>query len=231
MLQHRTVSLDINVGYVGRGEKTGYDQQELEADSFAGEFLLPKWLIVAHVKRQGWGYAELRRPEIVYQLSLRLAASYSATCWALASADLLTRIQARALAGRPPREAKQHAMSDVVPSSWYPDVWLLSDRDKGAQIIGSPEDFLVLNLEEHLAGGYEWDIDPVPSAGLEVRKDARVEPVDDSLGSTVTRRVVVQGGTTPKRTTLRLEERRPWEGATVRSTPWSSSWRFWARNR
>ncbi len=68
VLEHRTVSLDINIGYVGRGEKTGHDHQELEADSFAAEFLLPKWLIVAHARRQGWGSTELRRPDVIYQL-------------------------------------------------------------------------------------------------------------------------------------------------------------------
>jgi Zn-dependent peptidase ImmA (M78 family) len=212
VLEHRTVSLDINVGYVGRGEKKGYDEQELEADSFAAEFLLPKWLIAAHARRQGWGRPELRRPDVVYQLSLRLAASYSATCYALASASFITQTQARALAARPPKESKQQAMSDVTPASWYPDVWLLSDRDRGSQLLGSPDDFLVLNLQEHLAGGYEWDIEPVPSDGLEVRKDNRIDAEDESMGGTVTRRVVVQGSG-PTRTKLRLEERRPWEGA------------------
>jgi len=53
VLEHRTASLDINVGYAARGEKTGYDEQELEADSFAAAFLLPDWLIAAHARRQG----------------------------------------------------------------------------------------------------------------------------------------------------------------------------------
>lgn len=213
VLKHRTVSLDINVGYVGRGEKTGYDEQELEADSFAAEFMLPKWLIAAHARRQDWGLEAFRYAEVVYQLSLRLAASYSATCWALASASFLTNGEARALAARPPKEAKQQAMSDVEPASWHPDVWLLSDRDKGAQLVGSPDDFLVLNLEEHLAGGYEWEIEPDPSNGLEVRNDKRADAADDVMGSTVTRRVVVQGNNAPARKVLRLAERRPWESS------------------
>ncbi len=48
MLEHRAPSLDLNIGFVGRGEKAGYDEQEIEADAFAAEFLLPKWLIAAH---------------------------------------------------------------------------------------------------------------------------------------------------------------------------------------
>lgn len=211
VLKHRTTSVDFKVGYVARGEKAGYDEQELEADSFAAEFMLPKWLIVAHARRQGWGREDLRQPAVVYQLSLRLAASYAATCWALATANLLSSAEARALAEHPPKQAKQRAMTDLKPSSWHPDVWLLSDRDKGAQLVGGPNDFLVLNLEEHLAGGYEWEIEPEPTAALEVRNDQRADTADESMGDTVTRRVVVQGHT-PVRTKLRLAERRPWEG-------------------
>jgi predicted secreted protein len=206
------MSLDINVGYAARGEKTGYDEQELEADSFASEFLLPDWLIAAHARRQGWGRPELRQPEVVYQLSLRLATSYAATCWALKSAKFITRGQAEALIERAPKESKQRAMQDVTPSSWKSDVWLLSDRDRGAELLGSPEDFLVLNLQEHLAGGYEWDIEPSSGDGLEVKNDKRVDNSAEGIGGTVTRRVVVQGSA-PTRTKLRLEERRPWEGA------------------
>ena len=77
--------------------------------------------------------------------------------------------------------------------------------------MGSPEDFLVLNLQEHLAGGYEWDIELVPSNGLEVRRDHRADAGGDLIGGTVTRRVVVQGSA-PTRTKLWLKERRPWEG-------------------
>jgi len=139
-----------------------------------------------------------------------LAASYSSTCWALASADILTQAEASKLAAQPPKKSKQQAMTDVVPTSWHPDVWLLSDRDKGAQLVGSPGDFLVLNLQEHLAGGYEWDIEPIPSTGLEVRRDHRIDADDDLIGGTVTRRVVVQGSA-PTRTKLWLNERRPWE--------------------
>jgi Zn-dependent peptidase ImmA (M78 family) len=211
MLEHRAPSLDLNIGFVGRGEKSGYDEQEIEADAFAAEFLLPKWLIAAHARRQGWIKSDLARADVVYQLSLRLAASYSATCWALFSAEFITQTQAQAIAARPPKEAKQRAIDTVKPASWHPDVWLLTERDKGAQLLGSPEDFLVLSLQEHVGGGYEWDLDEVPSAGLAVRDDKRVEADPSLIGGTVTRRVVFQGSA-PARTKLKLEERRPWEG-------------------
>jgi hypothetical protein len=209
VLQHRTVSLDTNVGFVARGEKTGFDLQEIEADSFAAEFLLPKWLIAAHARRQGWGKADLLKPEVVYQLSLRLAVSYSATCWALASADFVRLAAAQELARLEPQRSKRQALGTIRPTTWHPDVWVLSERDKGAQLLGSPDDFLVFSLHEHVAGGYEWDSPHELMPTLAVHKDERVES-SASLGATVLRHIVVQSKQ-PTRAKLQLHEKRPWE--------------------
>jgi len=45
--------------------------------------MLPDWLVVAHARRHKWSKRDLVIPDTVYQLSLRLGASYAATCWAL----------------------------------------------------------------------------------------------------------------------------------------------------
>src|SRR5260370_13269435 len=51
----------------------GRDLQEVAADAFAAEFLLPRWLYRHHIRSQGWTVAgHLRNPDIVYQLSLRM---------------------------------------------------------------------------------------------------------------------------------------------------------------
>lgn len=207
---HRTASLDLNVGFAARGEKAGYDDQELEADAFASEFLLPKWLIVAHAKRRSWTRSDLRCADIVYQLSLRLGASYTATCWALASADLLPPTEAKLLAKQQPKSSKQRAIDGITPDSWHPDVWLLSEHDRGAQLLGGPKDFLVFELEEHVAGGYEWGLDPMPDAGLFIRRDEKWENAFEAMGATIRRRIVAQGKEQAHRR-LQLEERRPWE--------------------
>jgi Zn-dependent peptidase ImmA (M78 family) len=211
VLGHRVMSLDRQVGFVARGERDGYEPQEIEADAFAAEFLLPKWLIVAHARRHQWGKADLRQPDIVYQLSLRLGASYSATCWALLTAELIAPEIARGLADRPPKDAKQRAIHGVQPSSWYPDVWVLSEHDRGTQLLGSPEDFFVFNLREHAAGGYEWDVDRMPAAGLSVHRDERKDDDTVAMGGTVQRQVIAQGNGF-KVGRLALAERRPWEG-------------------
>src|SRR5689334_18842392 len=52
------------------------DFQEVEADAFAVAFMLPRWLIGWHAERQRWKVTDFRRPSAVYQLALRLGASY-----------------------------------------------------------------------------------------------------------------------------------------------------------
>src|SRR3546814_10885572 len=49
--------------------------QETEADAFAVAFMMHKCLNLAHAARQGWQVDDLRRANIVYQLSLRHGAS------------------------------------------------------------------------------------------------------------------------------------------------------------
>jgi Zn-dependent peptidase ImmA (M78 family) len=210
VLGHKVPSFDKQVGFVARGERDGYAPQEIEADAFAAEFLLPKWLIVAHARRRQWGTQDLQKADVAYQLSLRLGVSYAATCWALASANLVPLDVARQLAERPPKESKQRAIAGMKPTSWYPDVWVLSQHDQGAQLLGSPEDYFVFNLPEHVAGGYEWDVDAMPDVGLAVRRDERIDNAPESMGGTVQRQVIAQGsGLRVGR--LALAERRPWE--------------------
>lgn len=216
VLKHKIPSLDIDVGYVGRGDPTNYDNQELEADSFAAEFLLPTWLIVAHAKRHQWGKNDLKIPDTVYQLSLRLGTSYSATCWALFSNKLIDRATVILLTNTPPKECKRRALPDFKPESWRRDVWLLSKHDRGVQVMGNPNDLLVLVLEEHVSGGYVWDIEPITKAGLLIEKDDRKNLLDGGIGGPVSRRVVVHGAAHGH---IRLEERRPWSKAdNARST-------------
>lgn len=199
-------SLDADVGFVARGERDFHDEQELEADSFAAEFLLPKWLLVAHARRHQWGKADLRESDAVYQLSLRLGVSYAATCWSLLTNGLIDQKTAQSLLATQPKACKQRALPDVPVESWRRDVWLLSERDRGIQVMGGPDDYLIFSLEEAASSGYVWDFDPIISAGLEISKDETKE-LGNGIGAHVVRRVVAHG---PAQSHIRIEERRPW---------------------
>ena len=91
ILEHRG-SIDREILERGAfGPSQERDVQEVEADAFAAEFLLPRWLYRYHVQTQGWSLAHLRNPDIVYQLSLRVGTSYEATCWGLLGHQILPR--------------------------------------------------------------------------------------------------------------------------------------------
>jgi len=208
VLEHKTLSLDQNVGFVGRGESSKYDYQEIEADAFAAEFLLPRWLIAAHLRRQKWGRTQLLLPDVTYQLSLRLGASYSATCWALLTQKFLTRSAIDKLLAIEPKVTKQRALPDIEPEDWHRDVLIVSEKDRGSQILGSPNDLIIIALEEHVAGGYTWDADGVGRAGMTLERDGRITATPNLIGGPVRRRLVIHGEGARH---LHLEERRAWD--------------------
>jgi len=225
VLEHKALSLDATigfvgrdreskyeatVGFVGRGEASKDDLQEIEADSFAAEFLLPKWLIAAHLRRKKWGIQHLRQADLVYQLSLRLGASYTATCYALLSQNFLNYRDVNRLLTVEPKSAKQRAVPEAHPENWHRDVWVVSETDRGSRILGSPNDLIVVELDEHVSGGYSWDAEGVTKAGMRLEHDKRISPPGNAIGGRIQRRMVVQGEGEKH---LRLEERRAWAPA------------------
>jgi Zn-dependent peptidase ImmA (M78 family) len=191
------------------GEATA-DLQEIEADAFAVEFMMPRWLVLWHAVRQGWTADEFRRPNWVYQLALRVGASYEATCWSLVRHRLITAPVARELLKTQPRELKAALLEAYKPKDYRGDVWLLTERDAGTRIDGSRNDLFVLRLEEHSGGGYLWDIDQLKASGFAIVRD-ELEAIDgEGIGGPVIRRVTAEP-IEPYRGRLALDERRPWE--------------------
>ena len=188
------------------------DLQEVEADAFAVEFMMPRWLIAWHAARQSWTVNDFRRPNVVYQLALRIGASYEAMCWTLVRYRFIQQVQARELLQTQPRALKVALLEAHRPQDYRGDVWLLTERDAGARIDGSRNDLFVLRLEEHSGGGYLWDIDQLKASGFAIARDD-LEAVDgdgDGVGGPVIRRVTAAPPET-YRGRLALDERRPWD--------------------
>ncbi len=186
------------------------DFQEVEADAFAVDFMMPRWLIQWHAARQGWTVDDFRRPNRIYQLALRLGASYEATCWTLVRQRLVTATLARELQRTQPRELKVALLEDYRPQDYRGDVWLLTERDAGTRIDGSRNDLFVLRLKENSGAGYLWDMEQLRASGFAIVRDSREAIDGDSVGGPVIRRVTAapeDGG----RGLLQLDERRPWE--------------------
>jgi hypothetical protein len=186
------------------------DFQETEADAFAIAFMMPKWLILSHCARQGWWVQHLQRASVVYQLSLRIGASYEATCRTLARYDLIAQPLVSELLGTQPRGLKVDLLQDYRPKDYRGDVWLLTERDAGTRIDGSRNDLFVLRLEEHSGGGYLWDLDQLIASGFAVVRDEREAVDGEGIGGPVVRRVTAAPEEAP-RGRMSLDEYRPWQ--------------------
>jgi len=186
------------------------DFQEEEADAFAVMFMMPRWLISWHANRQGWTVNDFRRPHIVYQLALRIGASYEATCWMLVRHRLIQQPLARELLQTQPRAMKATLLETYRPQDYRGDVWLLTERDARTRIDGSRNDFFVLRLEEQSGGGYLWDIEQLKESGFVIIRD-ELEAIDgEGVGGPVVRHVTA----TPSdahRGRMSLDQRRPWD--------------------
>lgn len=183
---------------------------EIAADSFASAFLLPRWLLQMHARRHGWDRASMRDPHAVYQLSLRLGASYTATCIALERYDIIDAAARKALLDKPRRELKAELLDGLPVDNFFPDVWLLTERDEGSTIEGQPDDLFVLRLAEQSGAGYVWTTSGLLESGFAILRDERkIPPPETSIGGPVTRAVTAKH-TEPTKGTFALELRRPW---------------------
>jgi Zn-dependent peptidase ImmA (M78 family) len=134
MLNHEA-SIDLEILERGPlGPDKGRDLQEVAADAFAAEFMLPRWLYGYHIQRQGWSVAELLNPHITYQLSLRMGASYEATCWGLLSHQILKRPDVDRL-----RKEKVANMKARLGDGYEWDVGIL--REAGLEILDDRSEF------------------------------------------------------------------------------------------
>jgi hypothetical protein len=186
------------------------DFQEIVADAFAVAFMMPRWLIAWHANRQGWTVHDFQQPPVVYQLALRIGASYEATCWTLARHRFIQVPLARELLQTQPRALKVALLEAYRPQDYRGDVWLLTERDARTQIDGSRNDLFVLRLEEHSGGGYLWDIDRLKASGFAIVRD-ELEAVDDEgIGGPVIRWVTAAPPGS-HRGCMHLDERRPWD--------------------
>lgn len=172
----------------GRDLSPGF--QETEADAFAAALLMPRWLITAHCARQGWRAVDLERPQVVYQLALRLGVSFEAMTRTLERYDLLDAGRRQTILATRPRTLKVELLGDFTPPSYHGDVWLLTEKDQGGRIDGSRGDLFVIRVRELGSAGYLWDFDTLQASGLVVLRDTRFVGPRDSVGDQVEREVL-----------------------------------------
>jgi Zn-dependent peptidase ImmA (M78 family) len=188
----------------------GPNFQEVEADAFAVAFMMPLWLIHWHCQRQGWLARDLEKPLIVYQLALRLGASYEATTWSLQRYNLISASMGNALRGTQPRELKVDLLREYRPADYHGDVWMLTERDAETKIAGSRNDHFVLRLNEHSGGGYLWNIEQLRASGFAIVQDGRDSDDPEGVGSHVVRHITA-ALEQARQGEVSMDECRPWQ--------------------
>lgn len=157
--------------------------QEQQANFFAYNLLASQWLIAATMRRKGWSRADLTRPLVVYQMSLRLGISYSGMVWSLVRIGFLGLGDTTALLRVQPRTMKLEALAGADLLSSINDVWVLSTADKDSIIEPALGDQFVVDLPNHADSGHLWSADELRSEGFllePVVQDARTAPSQGS---------------------------------------------------
>jgi hypothetical protein len=207
VLEHEG-SLDREIRFPG--ETANRDLREVAADAFAAEFLMPRWLYIHHAKRHGWTTHQLRDPRTVYQLSLRLAVSYEATCLGLLAQKVLDAATVDILREVTPKKIKQQVLGETQLEDPWADVWVLDEHDDSTTIAAGPHDLFVAALLEHGGSGHLWDTQALVGAGFTIIEDICEAEDAAAVGGPARRRFVLKGPP-PGVHQLGLFERRPWE--------------------
>ena len=149
---------------------------EQEANQFAYSLMAPRWLVLRGIRAKGWVKADLLRPAIVYQLSLRLGISFTAMAWALARLRFITNTEAGHLSLAKPKALKEEVLPSGVSLPRNADVWVLDSRDKNWVIEPRSTDRFLVDLPSHATAGYLWWIGELAGEGFYVEPGACRRP-------------------------------------------------------
>jgi Zn-dependent peptidase ImmA (M78 family)/predicted secreted protein len=191
--------------------------QELEAQAFAAEFLMPLPLVNRAMDRLA-----LRReprelsPVEAYQLSLELGSSYTATITQLTQLNKISDHVLQELSGWQPITIKTTLGAGTRPGNARADVWDVTDSRRDRRLQLRLDDELHVRLPEVPTSGYRWaaDLSGV-DVGLDLLAD-ELEPTDlhgqERFGATRQRHLWWRA-TGIGRGALDLRLVRSWQGA------------------
>jgi Zn-dependent peptidase ImmA (M78 family) len=189
---------------------TSLSRQELGAQMFAAEFLMPLAAVNAAASSIGVRPGHLGEVA-VYQLSLRLRTSYSAMITRLHTLSWIDGTQVARLRSIAPKNVKLRLLGRPLTDS-RSDVWLVTDRQERAALSPLVGDEVLFSLEENPSTGYRWD--PELTDGLLMERDEFFEPAriseEEPIGGTGLRQLYVAVNQ-PLSSRARFSLRRQWE--------------------
>lgn len=175
-LIHMTCAHELGHYFMGHDttadEKIDYglsaERIEQEADWFAYQLMTPRVLLANVIRRKGWSIQSLKDPLLLYQLSLRLGISYTATLWSLYRQKLLDRPTVQGMLKIQPADIKRTLVGEKLLDP-RKEVWLLDEYDRSSILEPRPEDQLLLRLKNHASAGYVWSVDEMAAQGFQLK--------------------------------------------------------------
>jgi predicted secreted protein len=110
-----------------------------------------------------------------------------------------------------PRDLKAELLGDFEVDNYFPDVWLLTERDEASTLEGQPGDLFVIRLTEKSGAGYLWTTGNLVDAGFAILRDTRRIPApENAIGGPVTRDLTARH-IEPASGEFAMELKRPWQ--------------------
>jgi Zn-dependent peptidase ImmA (M78 family)/predicted secreted protein len=191
---------------------------ERQADAFAFNLLMPRWLLAENIKHLQQLDLYLPNPVTVYQLAVRIGTSYMACALTLSKYNFINASDLATLLTKQPKDIKARILADIAMPDWHRDIWLLSEADDGMTIEPRQGDVLVAHVREASTAGYSLEINGLTTAGFTVLTNREVATNASSGGDNPvgaigtfplceTVAVANQTGQVP----FEIRQKRPWE--------------------
>lgn len=150
-------SLDAEENVEGFGRRL--DEREVATQTFAADFLMPLQLVNYTLRSMG---LPIKSPQLspfeVYQLSLRLGASYAATISQLVALKKINATAAEVLRKHRPIVIKEES-GRLKPDEPRADVWIVEEAESGREVTPRVHDEVHVLLPEMPSTGYVWGVE------------------------------------------------------------------------
>jgi len=195
-----------------RMTRRAHDPQEVAAQAFAGEFLMPLQFVNYTLRMMGHSGSHLAlNSRQVYQTALELGVSYGAAVTQLVGQHKISVSAGQRLRKESPLALKTN-LGGVKPADPWADVWLLDESQEGKELSPRLRDEIHITLQETPSTGYVWNLVDVPTGALALIDD-QFESFDDgegAMGSAGVRHLAFRVASAGL-SRIRLEKRRPWQ--------------------
>jgi Zn-dependent peptidase ImmA (M78 family)/predicted secreted protein len=190
--------------------------QEVAAQSFAADFLMPLQHVNGVLRKLGIGIRPKQLTSSdVYRISLEVGASYAATVTQLERLGKINRSSSQRLRKERPLHIKE-ALAGGPPHQSRADVWILGQDETGRELQVRVEDEIHVFLEATPSGGYLWILEQPPvaddgSGGVELLRDVLEQAADENLYGARGLQHLVFRVAEPGSHSVVLAKKRPWQ--------------------